>query len=69
MTIKVDGNISCECEYCKNHNSFDLPIELLEVIIQYIMSYALFLSDMDRETYLRLWRKYSRELEYNIYAY
>ena len=30
---------------------------------------ALFLSDMDRETYLRLWRKYSRELEFNIYAY
>lgn len=30
---------------------------------------ALFLSDMDRETYLRLWRKYSRELEFEIYAY
>lgn len=30
---------------------------------------ALFLSDMDRQTYLRLWRKYSRELEFDIYAY
>ena len=30
---------------------------------------ALFLSDIDRETYLRLWKKYSRELEFDIYAY
>jgi REP element-mobilizing transposase RayT len=30
---------------------------------------ALFLSDTDRETYLRLWRKYSRELEADVYAY
>ncbi len=30
---------------------------------------ALFLSDKDREVYLRLWRKYSRELEFDVYAY
>ncbi len=29
----------------------------------------LFLSDKDREAYLRLWRKYSRELEFDVYAY
>lgn len=30
---------------------------------------ALFLSDQDRETYLRLWRKYSKELGFEVYAY
>jgi REP element-mobilizing transposase RayT len=29
----------------------------------------LFLSDKDREAYLRLWRKYSQELECDVYAY
>lgn len=29
----------------------------------------LFLSDKDREAYLRLWRKYSQELEFDVYAY
>ena len=30
---------------------------------------ALFLSDKDRITYLELWRKYSKELEFDVYAY
>ncbi|MFZ5645106.1 MAG: transposase [Bacillota bacterium] len=30
---------------------------------------ALFLSDKDRITYLELWRKYSSELEFDVYAY
>lgn len=30
---------------------------------------ALFLTDGDRETYLRLWRKYKNELEFDVYAY
>lgn len=29
----------------------------------------IFLSDKDRETYLRLWRKYSQELGCDVYAY
>jgi len=30
---------------------------------------ALFLSDKDRNSYLELWRKYSREFEFEVYAY